>query len=125
MRKFFLAIAAFFFFFGATEIHQLLKLPGLISHFREHREEDPSMNLISFLKLHYSGTHPQDRDEDKDSELPFKSGNEIAHVDTPVFSHARTEATAPSFELNIIPVLHPEGRPLHRAFPVFHPPQSV
>lgn len=123
MHKFFLYISAFVFLSSATEIHQLARLPQLLQHFRQHRQEDPSLSLLGFLQMHYTDPHPNDQDDDNDQELPFKTGGEIYHIDTPVFGAARIETAAPFTERDKIIVLHPEGRPRNLSFPVFHPPQ--
>ncbi|QEC69935.1 hypothetical protein FRZ67_22515 [Panacibacter ginsenosidivorans] len=63
------------YLFGATDAYQLLKLPALINHYIEHRGEDPSMNFISFIHLHYQGKIVIDADFQQDMKLPFKTTN--------------------------------------------------
>lgn len=58
-----------------TEFHQLLKIPALIEHYVEHHHEDPSLSLMSFLKLHYPGKFQVDDDYSKDQQLPFRSSD--------------------------------------------------
>lgn len=62
-----------------TPLHEVLKLPMLVSHFLEHKEEDNSMSLLKFLHIHYSQHHIVDDDYDKDMQLPFKD------CSTPIF----------------------------------------
>jgi len=72
--KRFLAISLFFtYFFSTTELHQLLKLPFLVEHFVEHKEQNNQMTLWQFLCLHYAQDDQKDGDYDKDRKLPFKS----------------------------------------------------
>jgi len=48
----------------------LLKIPTLIEHYWEHKQLNPEMPLIAFLKTHYD--HPvKDGDYGKDQKLPF------------------------------------------------------
>ena len=124
MRITLLTILATAFLFSATELHQLVKLPGLISHLKEHRESDPGMSIWAFLQLHYTADHPADNDDEDDNQLPFKDLNAIGHLDAPL-SLARAEhRNCPVFQVVNIPIVHPEGIPQHRTFAVFHPPKA-
>ncbi|MBK7298202.1 MAG: hypothetical protein IPI91_16905 [Flavobacteriales bacterium] len=54
-----------------TELHQLIKLPGLIAHYVEHAQEDADETILCFLADHYlSGSHKL-QDSGHGSELPF------------------------------------------------------
>jgi hypothetical protein len=57
-----------------TELHQFLKLPVLIHHFLEHKEESPSSTFAGFIYSHYQDhfDHPDQGDNDHEN-LPFKS----------------------------------------------------
>jgi hypothetical protein len=58
------------FLVSTTEVYQLLKIPTLIEHYWEHKNLNPEMSLIAFLKTHYE--HPiKDGDFGKDQKLPF------------------------------------------------------
>ncbi len=59
--------------FSTTELHQLLKLPFLIEHFFEHKEQTQSITIWEFLSLHYAHHSDQDNDDEQDRKLPFKS----------------------------------------------------
>lgn len=65
---------------STTELGQLLKLPVLIEHYFEHREKNPALTVMQFLKFHYEGNHlenhPRDDDYEHDRQLPF-----IIHTD--------------------------------------------
>jgi len=73
MRKL-LAIAFLsLYMFSSTECFELFKLPVLIDHFYNHKEEDKSINLWTFLCMHYAHGDVNDSDRDEDMKLPFKS----------------------------------------------------
>jgi hypothetical protein len=110
---------------AGTELHQLVRVPLLIQHYLHHRDEDSSISLIDFLKIHYTDSnHPDDNDDSEDNELPFKSTGNTSHIDTPVI--AKKPAPAISFNLVGKPKgYHPEGIPNHLSFAVFHPPRFV
>lgn len=60
---------------SATEIAQLLRFPLLIEHYFEHKEKNPELSVLDFLKIHYNGdhleNHPLDDDYEEDQKLPF------------------------------------------------------
>lgn len=116
---FFLGIAMII---SGTEIHQLLKIPVLLSHFRDHRNENPGLSFIAFLKIHYSDDHPQDNDDREDNELPFKSIGDIAHIDTPVLEKRIVTIAKYNYSKKHF-TFYREGTPKRRSFSIFHPPR--
>ena len=56
--------------FGNTEAGQVFKLPQLIKHFAQHRQQDASMRFFDFLFMHYGGDDGTDADNDQDQQLP-------------------------------------------------------
>ena len=73
MRQF-LAIALLsLYVFTSTECNELLKLPQLVSHFKEHQEEQKGITLWQFLCDHYAKGDIFDADRHKDMKLPYKS----------------------------------------------------
>jgi len=60
---------------GATELSQLLKIPLLIEHYMEHKLDNGSLSLLSFMYMHYVGDDGDVTDEQKDQNLPFKSAH--------------------------------------------------
>jgi hypothetical protein len=61
------------FLFSSTELRQLLKLPLLIQHYVEHKEQNKDISLWAFLSMHYEEAGKVDIDYSKDQQLPFKS----------------------------------------------------
>ena len=49
-----------------------MKLPKLYGHFMEHKALNASIAFGDFLSMHYLGNDPDDHDDEKDMELPFK-----------------------------------------------------
>jgi hypothetical protein len=110
---------------SATELHELFKLPFLITHLRHHQQEDKSLTLVDFLRIHYLGNHPMDNDDTEDSQLPFKSPGNVSPLDIFIPGLKETvEKKLTPFTGNIN-TFHPEGMPSHRSFPIFHPPRNV
>lgn len=92
MKKFLAISFLTLYLFSSTELHQLLKLPFLVEHFIEHKEQNKDITLWQFLCLHYAEKNVMDADYEKDMKLPFKShdccGNSIVAYITeaiPVF----------------------------------------
>lgn len=61
------------FLVSTTELCQLLKLPKLIEHFAQHREQNSDLSFQAFLNLHYLIDHGKDADYQEDMQLPFKT----------------------------------------------------
>ncbi|MBI5373628.1 MAG: hypothetical protein HZA79_16510 [Sphingobacteriales bacterium] len=125
MRTFLLTILTSFFLFSTTELHQFLKLPLLLEHYREHRHSDPALSLLAFLQLHYSTGHPLDNDDEDDNELPFKATEAIGHIDSTVTMARPESGQRPEFPAIINQISHPEGKPCHRVYTIFRPPQAA
>lgn len=108
---------------GSTEIHQLWKFPFLIQHYWHHQKEDRSLSFFAFLKIHYvNREHPNDNDDKEDNELPFKSVNNISHIDTPLI--VKNFKAIENYYLADKPsTYYPEANLHHRTFAIFHPPR--
>jgi hypothetical protein len=122
-KKFIAILFSILILNASTEIHQLWKLPLLIQHYLNHRNEDASLSFISFLKIHYTDRHhPNDKDDQNDNELPFKSIGTISHLDTPLI-----DRKAANEENNYLPAkpssYYLDRIPDHRSFSIFHPPR--
>ncbi|HTM67328.1 MAG TPA: hypothetical protein VL093_13455 [Flavipsychrobacter sp.] len=78
----------FIYLFSTTELSQLLKMPLLIEHFIEHKEENRDITFWQFMHMHYSMDDVKDADYDKDMKLPFKScthsSSSVSNVYTPL-----------------------------------------
>jgi len=57
---------------SSTELFELVKLPVLVHHFLEHKEENNSITFADFIYLHYAKSGGINTDDD-DTKLPFKS----------------------------------------------------
>jgi len=82
-------ITAIFFFtvyvFSTTEAHQLLKLPVIFEHYAEHQQEDMHISFLQFLDMHYLHGSPNDKDYERDMELPFKTADGCICAISPAF----------------------------------------
>jgi hypothetical protein len=56
---------------GNTELGELLKIPRLISHFRQHRCNDSRIDFCDFIVMHYvKGDDGTAADNQEDEQLP-------------------------------------------------------
>jgi hypothetical protein len=62
---------------ATTQLSELFKLPLLVQHFNEHKQENLSLSFIDFLKIHYAHGSTKVADYDEDMKLPFKSVSTI------------------------------------------------
>ncbi len=67
---------------SCTEFDQLLRIPLLISHFVEHKQESKAISFGEFMLIHYVENYSFNGDYEQDMDLPFKSldGNSIQVV---------------------------------------------
>jgi hypothetical protein len=79
------------YLFSATEAHQLLKLPIIFQHYKEHKEEDKNISFLYFLNMHYMHGSPVDDDYDRDMQLPFKSTGDCLSSASPCFVPSVTD----------------------------------
>ena len=58
---------------SATATSEFLKIPLLVHHYYDHKDENRNITLIEFLSLHYYTEDGTDKDAMEDNQLPFKS----------------------------------------------------
>lgn len=72
MKKWVSILLLGFYLVSTTELDQLLKIPILIEHFKDHQKQNPSLTFFDFMQMHYD--HPKkDADYKTDRKLPFVS----------------------------------------------------
>jgi len=59
---------------GTTELHQLVKIPGMVAHYQQFEKDNPGFGFVTFLRVHYMyPLNTSDQDYEQDRQLPFKS----------------------------------------------------
>lgn len=62
------------YLFGATDLHQLVKIPRLVEHYQQFVKDNPGFGFSTFMRVHYSyQLNIDDSDYEQDRQLPFKS----------------------------------------------------
>ena len=123
LRQIIIGFLAVVFIFSATELHQLLRIPALISHYNLHAEKDASISIWDFLQLHYAAVHPEDNDEGDDQELPFKSIAGLNHLDQPWNEHLHYATTIYFRQATVHNFFYRQGHPCNKVDGIFHPPR--
>jgi hypothetical protein len=112
--------------FAHTEVGQIFRLPNLLNHFFQHHRQDPNINFLEFIAMHYGGDDGTDADNDMDDQLPcHNTHNNTLSVVYPDFPN-----NTPSFAIDI--TVLPEygsllqlGNPSKHVIPVLQPPRTV
>jgi len=63
------------FIANVFELHQIAKLPALLHHYFEHKNENKQQSFKEFFVLHYFDNHSHAMQNHKHDDLPFKSTN--------------------------------------------------
>lgn len=89
---------------------EIQKIPALITHFLEHRNQNPDMSFLAFLQLHYEDVNHHNQDHDKHQQLPLNHHDahnlnvvtyafvEVIHIS--ISSHLSGEIELNFFERN-------------------------
>jgi exosortase/archaeosortase len=63
----------FIYLFYTTGFNELLKINTLLQHYYETQKNDKALTFYHFLVMHYITDDLNDKDNDRDKQLPFKS----------------------------------------------------
>jgi len=62
------------YLFSAIQLSELLKINVLLAHYHETEQHEPKISFFDFLVMHYVTDDGNSKDNDRDSQLPYKSG---------------------------------------------------
>lgn len=122
-------VAAIFFLsvmlVSQTPFQQLLKLPVLVEHFIEHKNDTPAISFLEFIQLHYFNGSPKDEDYEKDQQLPFQA-------DAVVVFNSNVELPEHHFKIDVLPLYKEKSYPFisivdladRHGFDIWQPPKS-
>lgn len=80
MKKYLSILFLSVYLLSITQLGELIKLPLLVEHYLEHKQQNSNLTILNFLRIHYQAQHVFDADYDKDMKLPFKSHTNISSV---------------------------------------------
>ncbi|HET7898995.1 MAG TPA: hypothetical protein VFL47_15020 [Flavisolibacter sp.] len=78
-----------------TPLQQVLRLPVLLEHLREHQVLRSEISIGTFLVQHYLNGQPKDSDYERDMQLPFRA-TDILLINSTVVLPAQLEIAFPS-----------------------------
>jgi hypothetical protein len=81
----FVAIFALQFASGHNLLAEILRLPSLIEHLKEHRLENPNISIVAFLYLHYADQNHEHSDS-RHERLPLHC-HHVLIAETLVYQH--------------------------------------
>ena len=114
------------YLFSATDAKELLKMDAVFEHFNETKQNNKTVSFLNFLVMHYITDDHNDKDNNRDMQLPFKSPDTcIANS-----SLVSLDNQFASFTFNSYPVNEQDFLIADQAFVisnfqalVWHPPQ--
>lgn len=88
----------FIYLFYTTGFHELLKANVLIEHFHESQINDAHLTFYYFLVMHYLTDDLNDKDNDRDKQLPFKSPETCLSNSSSLYTTPQFIQSSVSFE---------------------------
>lgn len=128
MRKAVSILFLWLYLCSFTEFYQALKFPMLVSHYFEHKAEDPAVSLLQFIKMHYGQQSAPDADWQQDMQLPFKSHSENLSLSVSNYPPAVASlAVGKTAELRAIVMIPREQNFIPRiaCTRIFQPPRTI
>ena len=109
-----------------AELHNLLKIPILFEHYKEHQHLKPGISFWTFIKLHYLDRISVDDDYQRDQQLPFRDTECCLMTLTSVceclqISIENCKPPGISKEFNLF---NEENNPQFIVFDIFQPPRT-
>jgi len=109
-----------------AELHNLLKIPVLFEHYKEHRQLNPDISFWSFIKLHYLDPIVVDEDYQRDQQLPFRDTDCCVMTLSSVCEclQIAVEIDKPEEVINDFHLFNEENKPQFVPFDIFQPPRT-
>lgn len=113
--------------FSFAEFHNLIKLPVLFEHFKEHKNLDAKISFWSFIRLHYFDPIQVDEDYQRDRQLPFRDMDCSLVVSASIcdFSPVIFDLILPTEEPREFPCYKEINKPQFPSFDIFQPPRPM
>lgn len=109
-----------------AEFHNLLKIPVLFQHFKEHRQLNPSISFWSFIKIHYQYPPVVDDDYQRDRQLPFRDADccLVTSTNVCVCQQFLVGIAKPADDIREFHLYNEINKPQFHSFDIFQPPRS-
>lgn len=111
----------FFYLVSFTEFREAFRLPILVQHFVEHRNQVADMSFLEFLAMHYSTNLAHD---DQDMRLPFKDCSHSFGGQTVVLPLQKLNLSERSCQLTLVyQSYYLQHEPQLLSLDIFQPPK--
>ncbi len=111
----------FFYLVSFTEFRELLRLPLLVEHYQEHKDQVAGLSFIEFLVMHYETDVPHD---DTDMSLPFKDCSHSVNISLAATPSQRiTLHSSVETDINTFAFFYLQHEPKLLAVDIFQPPK--
>ena len=109
-----------------TECHQLLRIPYLVQHFKQHRAAEPNMNFSAFIKMHYLGPITVTDDFKQDQQLPFRNVDcHILNTTVCLYEPLTVEIDPPVKLPAVFYCYNETNKPQFSSIAIFQPPRRA
>ncbi|MBI3138757.1 MAG: hypothetical protein HYZ15_09250 [Sphingobacteriales bacterium] len=100
-------------------------MPVLVSHFKEHRQEDRNISFWAFIKIHYFSKTVIDEDYPRDQQLPLKDADSCQLIVKTLCECQllATELPAPVTDARHFSSYREKNKPQFHSFDIFQPPR--
>lgn len=111
--------------FSFAEFHNIVKIPVLFEHYKEHQSLDAEISFWSFIRLHYFDALQVDDDYQRDRQLPFRDMDCGMIVNTTIctFSPVALEILPPAEPVREFYHFNDGHTPQFTSFDIFQPPR--
>lgn len=109
-----------------TECHQLLRIPYLMQHFRQHRAADPNMDFGTFIQIHYFRPIVVTDDFKQDQQLPFRNVDcHMLNTTVCIYEPVTVEIDPPVEIPSVFYCYNETNKPQFSSFGIFQPPRQA
>ena len=110
-----------------AEFHNLLKIPVLFQHFKEHRQLNPTISFWSFIKVHYQYPPVVDDDYQRDRQLPFRDADccLVTSTNVCVCQQFLVGIAKPAEDIREFQLYNEINKPQFHSFDIFQPPRNA
>ncbi|MDX5437572.1 MAG: hypothetical protein LPK03_10280 [Pontibacter sp.] len=114
------------YLFAGSTLQQLMKVPVLLEHYREHKAMDQHISMLGFFTMHYLSGAVKDADYARDMQLPYKSAEQASSPSPSVYippMFSELILSPPLLAQKDYPLLEETGTPTPFGCSIWQPPK--
>lgn len=106
-------------------VPDLVHVPALIGHYKQHQEQAPDLNVLEFLALHYADKEHAANGDESHGQLPFHHQHTAADAPPPMAMAPLTSVPESTPPAPFVPRVDTQERPLAgHAYGLLQPPRA-